>query len=329
MAIGHLDTADHVSSLATKYFSAVARRISNAVTVVLAIHAIGLADCRADSAIKQADGTTLSQSVGCAYPTAFGTTAASAPTNHGSAPLDRTVAAGDIPAWRTIALGTPNGVHALRAALKKGCRIGRLADQILGRTVPTVGKSRTLIDLVILSAADLRFDGETTSRTAIYRRARAVGLELCPAEVGPQLRLQYPDQKPGELLHIAMDPVATRRQKHVAFAVGNGGDKLLLVGSDIGPGHMLHSGMRFVFCSRPQSVNAAKRQPSTVSIRALPGRASATEMRRCARGRDLELQAEADVRHPVVSRTPPAGSGREALCLAPAGSTDRLRPTRF
>jgi hypothetical protein len=35
-----------------------------------------------------------------------------------------------------------------------------------------------------------------------------MGLWLCPAEIGPQLRLQYEDQKDGEYIRIAMKGIS-------------------------------------------------------------------------------------------------------------------------
>ncbi len=51
-----------------------------------------------------------------------------------------------------------------------------------------------------------------SSLSDVYKRARHVGLGLCPAEVGPQLRLDYGNQPLGEALDIAMEPVAETPQ---------------------------------------------------------------------------------------------------------------------
>ena len=41
----------------------------------------------------------------------------------------------------------------------------------------------------------------------ILKKGQEMGLQLCPAEVGPQLRLQYDDQPRDESLFIAMKPI--------------------------------------------------------------------------------------------------------------------------
>src|SRR5262245_49441956 len=132
-------------------------------------------------------------------------------------------------------------------------RIGNSADEILGRPAFPFSKTETQLDLVVLTAADLGFQEGYTSLAEIYRRAIELGLNLCPAEVGPQLRLQYVDQPLGEFLHIAMDPIATYHGDLVDLTVANGGTGLLLLGGDGSPDLKLHSTVKFVFV-RPSQV---------------------------------------------------------------------------
>jgi len=110
-------------------------------------------------------------------------------------------------AWKTIKLGTHKNADALRKTLEKNYRIGDWANDILGKSsfVPSV--KETEVDLVNISVAELGFKNGAT-RDKIYDRALELGLELCPAEVGPQLRLQYKNQPKGEWLRVAMDPIA-------------------------------------------------------------------------------------------------------------------------
>lgn len=67
-------------------------------------------------------------------------------------------------------------------------------------------KKKIKINLVNVSVADLGFD-KCTSLKDIYKRAIEVGFELCPEEVGPQLRLQYLNQPKGEWLCVATKPI--------------------------------------------------------------------------------------------------------------------------
>ena len=60
---------------------------------------------------------------------------------------------------------------------------------------------------MIVSIEELDFKGGETT-LEVYDRARELGLDLCPPEVGLQLRLQYLNQARGELLIIAMKPIS-------------------------------------------------------------------------------------------------------------------------
>ena len=168
--------------------------------------------------------------------------------------------------WRTITLGTYSGVDAYRRALDSaGMKVGDAADEILGRPAFRYGRMKTDVELVLLSAADLGVESES-SLADVYKRARQVGLELCPAEVGPQLRLDYRNQPLGEVLHIAMQPVAMYSKEPTIFVLANFSPSgLLLLGSDGRSEFMVPSTFRFVFALPTDGHLEAMRDPEIVS----------------------------------------------------------------
>jgi hypothetical protein len=193
-----------------------------------------------DGAFAQQQAPTLESAVSEAGPAGTG------------AISKKTVA--DIPIWKRIAVGTHKGVNAIREALDAArMRVGDSADEILGRPAFPFSRTKTELDLVVLTPGDIGFAPGSTRVAEIYRRAMQVGLELCPAEVGPQLRLQYLNQPIGEFLHIAMQPIATYHGDLIDLTVGNGGAGLLLIGGDGSPDLKLHSSVKFVFV-RPAQV---------------------------------------------------------------------------
>jgi hypothetical protein len=150
--------------------------------------------------------------------------------------------------WRTITLGTYKSVNAYRRALDSaGIKIGDAADEILGRPGFPYGTMKTDVELVLVSAADLGLETES-SLADVYKRARQVGLQLCPAEVGPQLRLDYRNQPRGEALTIAMEPIATYNGEPTILALANFAPSgLLLIGSNGRSEFIVPSTFRFVF----------------------------------------------------------------------------------
>jgi hypothetical protein len=165
-----------------------------------------------------------------------------------SAPSDGKVCAA-IPIWKTITLGTYDSVTSLREAVRRYA--GSLAGQGLDGPNFTVSRTKTDIDLVRLSVAELGFEAESAPLAEIHARAAQLCLEPCPAEVAPQLRLQYLDQPVGEFLHVAMNPLATERGDFVGLSVANGGAGLLLLGGDGRPSLSVPSTVHLVF-ARPR-----------------------------------------------------------------------------
>jgi hypothetical protein len=173
----------------------------------------------------------------------------------------------ETPIWKTITVGGSKGVNALRQATESvPCHIviGDDADEILGRPAFPFIKTPIELDLVVVSIFELGF-GDLAARNDIelgasvevslhdiYARAAALGFELCPAEVGPALRLNYLDQPLGEFLHIAMKPLARYDGELIDFTVGNAGAGLLLLGGNAHPDVTVPGAVRFVFV-RPRA----------------------------------------------------------------------------
>ena len=134
-------------------------------------------------------------------------------------------------------------------------RTGVHADAILKSREFSLSTNETEINLVIASVADLGFSDEGAALPAIYARARTLGLELCPAEVGPLLRLRYLNQPVGEWLRIAMTPIVTNEGIAADFTVANGGTGPMLLGGEVRADSIMPAVIRFVFM-RPQPSRA-------------------------------------------------------------------------
>ena len=108
--------------------------------------------------------------------------------------------------WKTIKLGDFQNADSVRNNLKQaGIKVSIWADDILGRI--SLATENRDIDITIVSVAELGFANGVEYRD-ICARAKELGLELCPAEVGFQLLLRYMDQS--ELngkWFIAMEPI--------------------------------------------------------------------------------------------------------------------------
>src|SRR3989338_9444069 len=157
----------------------------------------------------------------------------------------------DLKTFKTINLGTGlKTADYFRKSLRdSGNKVSSEANGILGNYAFTVAVKKIKIDLAIKSVGEIGFkDGAT--RQKIYGRANELGLDLCPAEVGPQLRLQYKDQPEEEQLIVAMNPIAVSGGALELFFVERDDSGLWLGGFCGDPGRILHADYRFVFARR-------------------------------------------------------------------------------
>ena len=128
-------------------------------------------------------------------------------------------------------------------------RIGDWVNDALGKPAFMASTEEAEVELVVASVAELGFKDGATLKD-IYVRAQDLGLDLCPPEVGPQLRLQYTDQPKGEWLIIAMEPITdSDGDLSLLYVEHDGGGRWLR--ADYGhPGNVWSGYCRFVFLRR-------------------------------------------------------------------------------
>jgi hypothetical protein len=167
--------------------------------------------------------------------------------------------------WRTTTLGSHKGVDSYRDALDAAkMKIGDAADEILGRPAFYYVRQKTEVELTLVSVAELGVEKESPL-SEVYQQATQFGLTLCPAEVGPQLRLDYRDQPVGESLLIAMEPVKTYYGEPTILSLMNFGSGLALVGSDGRAESMVSGYLRFVFALPKRIVQMDERPVASTS----------------------------------------------------------------
>lgn len=138
-------------------------------------------------------------------------------------------------------------VKQLEASLTgQGIQISRQAKHMLRSEnfqPPKIPKNITTIRLKV---GDLGFiDNPTASE--LYERARTFGLELCPPETGPHMRLADSDQPSGEHYYIAMKQMIDWNDDPCVFTLERREDGLWLDGRWVYPDHRYNLDLEFVF----------------------------------------------------------------------------------
>lgn len=87
---------------------------------------------------------------------------------------------------------------------KAGFKVDYFAKQILEKA--KFSEERGEMDIVRLTVADLGFTNGATNRE-IWQRGKEIGLDLCPPDVGPELRLSMKDQPLGDYVTVAMEGI--------------------------------------------------------------------------------------------------------------------------
>lgn len=138
-------------------------------------------------------------------------------------------------------------VDVLLSTIKNsGMQIGKWAEDIMGKPAFVVSSNNIAIDLIVKSVSELGFD-EGANFDQICQAAQKIGLIKCPAEAGPQLRLQHTDQPEGEWLVVAMDSITDSAGDPRMFLVGHNDRGRWLVGDFGFAEHVYGRTKKFVF----------------------------------------------------------------------------------
>lgn len=160
------------------------------------------------------------------------------------------------PTWKVIKLGTHKNVGALTSAFADaGFCIPHWTYDIMGMCAFTLASEETLLELLTATVRQLGFTNDTRF-DAICARIRELGYDLCPAEVGPQLRLQYQDQPLNEWLVIVMEAMTDSYGNLEVFYVQHRDDGQRLDLHDGYPACLFRPWDRLVFVRRKLSTNA-------------------------------------------------------------------------
>ncbi len=128
-----------------------------------------------------------------------------------------------IAAWKKIKLGVGlDTVSDLSETFKRANCVQSIAaiiylDEI---TFPChVARREVEIELVVLSTMALTGNFKGSTINEILTAAVRLGLDKCPIEVGPQLRLQYLDQPANECVYVAVPPKNNSGNRPGVFVV--------------------------------------------------------------------------------------------------------------
>jgi len=140
-----------------------------------------------------------------------------------------------------------------------GINISDYAKSMLKNREFVPGKNPEEATLIRLTVADLGFKSSATT-DQIYERAQILGLELCPADTGPNYRLKYRNQPLNEWIYMGMKQIAVSDGHPIVFKLARNDDGLWLDGRWAKPDYEWFPAREFVF--RLPALPAGRRKPA-------------------------------------------------------------------
>ena len=126
-----------------------------------------------------------------------------------------------------VEIGTKSKEQLLEELRQKNTYVSTSAEEMIRNPSFTIRETPQLLPTVRLKVRDLGFQSTATT-DQIYTKASELGLDLCPAEVGPNLRLRDENQRIGSWYFIGMKPITDLHGNPCVFELnrGGGGPKL-------------------------------------------------------------------------------------------------------
>lgn len=153
----------------------------------------------------------------------------------------------------TIEIGGKSVQQLERELEEAGIYIDSYVQEILHSPAFTTLQNPQTVETVRVKVQDLGFQRYQTTTHEIYQRARNLGLELCPVEVGPHLRLKDTNQPLGDLYSIATKPIQVNNPLGSMLTLGLKHDKydgLSLIGIAARPDNGWYPEEKLVFSLR-------------------------------------------------------------------------------
>ena len=161
---------------------------------------------------------------------------------------------------RTIDVGGLTQAELINALQREAISINEAGIRLLASAHFSTSAERLSVLTVELTVADLGFpQGATIAQ--LYNKADALGLGLCPLELGPHMRLQYADQPEGcrgkplrrhqapfGSITIASERIVDEVDFPEGFYLRRIQDVMWLRGYLCGPEHLWSPDDHFVFC---------------------------------------------------------------------------------
>ena len=145
-----------------------------------------------------------------------------------------------------IEIGGKSAEQLISEMETAGINISDYTKSMLKNREFVPGKNPEEATLIRLTVADLGFKSSATT-DQIYERAQILGLELCPADTGPNYRLKYRNQPLNEWICMGMKQIAGSGGYPRVFGLGRSEGGLWLYDTLAGPGYKWGPENSFVF----------------------------------------------------------------------------------